>query len=283
MNLRPALAATSGIAVLAVFATSFVSNRAPLSAGTVAVFSDRLFEFSATEFVHSGYAKDDSRSGQTLFECVIEGRVLTHEQSTAYRTLVQGWLLEKQGLFERLDADIALRTDEGMNVANNVGGMGIPGTHDHHDASAAHNAHDIQSNLARLAEVGPLRRVHLANDIYKDVTDIMVHLAPAIHSVGLLKEDAVSAIDDEVFVQLYRAMKQAQAANINSEQYWRAIDDAMIAYQSYVLKVQADVRAQNGAVLHALSGQWLSLQTIAPRLSEDSPGSIRRRQTQAAC
>ncbi|KAG1648494.1 hypothetical protein GQR58_029785 [Nymphon striatum] len=65
----------------------------------------------------------------------------------------------------------------------------------------------------------PLRRAYFANEAYKDLTDLMVHLAPAVHSVGLLAGEDIGTLSPQVktpFVDYYNAMKLAQVADINS-------------------------------------------------------------------
>lgn len=265
--------------VAVVFAgLSFWVNRIPRSEAQIATLADRLFEFGAIDFVHGAY--DGPKSA--LFACVGRGGHLTPQQSVDYRTAYQGYLFDRQALFVRLDADLQLRQDFEMADENNVGGHGISGLHDQHDLSAMANIADIADQLARLdVSKNPITRAWLANGIYKDLTDLMVHLAPAIHSVGLLPSEAIpETVPDAIaapFSGFYAAMKEAQAVGVNSPAYWAAVDRALGHYAKLVQVVQDRVRARNGAVSHALSGQWLSIQTIAPNLGKNSPISGNRR------
>lgn len=255
---------------------SFIQNRAPIPRNQISVLTDRLFEFGAVDFVHSGYSEPE----QSLFSCVQSGRPLTAEQSRSYRRAYEATLLGQQALFRRLDADLQLRQDFGMEHGNNVGTTGIPGLHDQHDLSALHNLMDMDAAIEQMGSAGPIHRAWMANNIYKDLTDLMVHLAPATHSVGLLKdEDIPASIRPALrvpFVSFYEAMKAAQAAPLNSEAYWQAVRQAKGAYTDLAINIQDIIRRRNGALLHTLSGNWLALQTVAPRLNAKSPSATAR-------
>ncbi|WGW04482.1 hypothetical protein [Tropicibacter oceani] len=263
---------------LAAAALSWAANRQPLERDTIAMLTDRLMEFGAVDFVHDGYLGPEA----ALFACVTAGQTLNTEQSARYRIAYQGFLLDKQRLFSALDADLQLRQDQGMTLPNNVGGQGIAGLHDHHDASARANLEDIAQSLVRLETAAFTTRTLLANDIYKDLTDLMVHMAPAVHSVGLIPPDPMPQdLPDTLsgpFARFYAGMKAAQGMAVNSAGYWSALDDAQSGYADLIAAVQSRLRARNGSLLHMMSGNWLSLQTVAPVLGVDSPSTQRRRQ-----
>lgn len=252
---------------------SYGNNHATHTNTEIKMLTDRLFEFGAVDFVHSAYEGTE----RALFECVSAGQVLGAEQSIRYRRAYQALLLDKQSLFAALDQNIELRRDAGMDRANNAEGKGIKGLHDHHDGSAANNIVNIADNLEALKTAWPLRRALLANDLYKDLTDLMVHLAPAVHSVGLVSLDPMPEQSPAQYKAFYEAMKHAQMVPVNSDEYWGAIDTAQDAYANLLSDVQTQIRAQNGALMHAFSGRWLALQTVAPRLSEASPSAEERK------
>ena len=258
-------------------------NRAPHDDAQIALLTDRLFTFGAIGFVHDAYDGPDA----ALFDCVANGHALTAEQSDQYRHAYQNFLLSRQSLFVRLDADLVLRKDFGKNAQNNVHETGIEGLHDQHDLSALNNLVDISQSLADLNTAWFPGRVQQANDIYKDLTDLMVHMAPAIHSIGLLRAEPIPEdIPPDLksaFEHYYHGMKEAQKAVVNSTHYWAAVDTALASYARLVDAVQAEVRTTNGPLAHSFSGQWLSLQTIAPRLGPNSPGTQERRNTKADC
>jgi len=280
MRLGRLVAGISILGLVGAGALSFSQNRTPHTSAEIALLTDRLFEFGAVDFVHAKVGGEHA----PLFDCVAKGLVLTPAQSRAYRTAYQAMLLDNQRLFTVLDANLELRQDAGLGQPNNTGGTGIAGLHDHHDASAANNAVEIAQQLDALKTSGHIKRIALANDIYKDLTDLMVHMAPAAHSVGLLEmQEEGLGQSPTAYESFYRAMKAAQDTAINSAGYWQAVDTALAAYAVLVLDVQAEVRATNGAMVHAVSGQWLSLQTVAPRLGTSSPSAKDRQGTKAPC
>lgn len=263
------------VTLAALLGASFVANRQPLPPDRIAMLTDRLLEFATVDFVHGGYDGPE----KPLFDCVAAGAVLDAEQSRRYRLAYQEYLLSKQSLFRRLDSDLRLETDLGMARHNTVAGQGIGGTHDHHDGSMWANAADMERALTQLETSGPLRRAWLANGVYKDLLDLMVHMAPAVHSVGLHSDPATRHMRDDSspIGQFYTAMKAAQEAPINSPAYWQSLAQAEAAYIAQIKVVQSRIRTRNGAILHALSGNWLALQTVAPRLGTRSPSAAQRR------
>ncbi len=248
-----------------VFCASFVVNRNPIPAQDIRVAVDKLFHFSTIGFVHP--RMDGAHAD--LFACVAAGKRLNDAQSIRYRRAYQAFLLSQQKLFSRLDEDLQIRQDHQMQEPNNIGELGIAGKHDHHDSSAVANFVDLVGASDELRQSSAMHRAWLANGMYKDVLDFMVHMGPAVHSVGLIEDDPVPETDSPFgapFKRYYQAMKRAQNAAINSSEYYGAIEDALTAYASLVGAVQEKVDTHNGMVLTALSGRFLSLQTIAPRL-----------------
>lgn len=253
------------------------SNRKAHDASEIALLSDRLFEFGAIDYVHGRY----DGANKALFDCVAQGKTLSEAQSKAYRRTYQAQLLHDQAHFVRLDKNLQLRRDQGMTLPNNAGGHGIAGQHDHHDASASDNLQDIARALNGLQTAGFVARTFAANGIYKDLVDLMVHMAPAVHTVGLMTGDPLPDIAHtrlrESYQRFYRQMKKAQSVPLNSQDYWMAIEEGLAAYGDMVALIETEVWQWNGPLSHAISGRWLSLQTIAPPLSEDSPSAQARR------
>lgn len=256
-------------AVMAVFSISLWVNSQPHGTNDISQLTRKLYQFGAISFVHEGY----DGSAYKLFECVKNGHELTQEQSTIYRVEYQRYLQSQARLFTRLDENIEFATDVGMETTNNVGSKGIAGLHDMHDMSAGSNLVDLDRQVKALSGSGFFKRISLANDAYKDLTDLMVHLAPAVHSVGLLELEPVDAnIEPQIaahYLDFYSAMKNAQAEAVNSSTYFEEVERALAAYDLLVAQVQNAIWAENSAVIHALSGRWLSLQTIAPRLKNE--------------
>ena len=74
-----------------------------------------------------------------------------------------------------------------MDRPNNIGGSGIDGRHDHHDVSVRRNFADLSLALDRIEadESWSLTRILNANRAYKNLTDIVLHLAVGVHSVSV--------------------------------------------------------------------------------------------------
>lgn len=60
---------------------------------------------------------------------------------------------------------------------------------DQHDLSALSNLVDMDAALAALEGAGPMRRLVLACGIYKNLVDLMVHLAPAVHAREVVRSE----------------------------------------------------------------------------------------------
>ena len=97
--MKRAMLWASAATVIAIGTLSFTHNKTPHSAAEITLLSDRLMEFGAVDFVHGSYTGKE----HALFECVRKGQPLSAAQSIRYRTAYQQVLLDKQGLFTRLD------------------------------------------------------------------------------------------------------------------------------------------------------------------------------------
>lgn len=278
---RSALILAAAVAGLLIWQIS--STARPMPPARIATLTDRLFEFGATGFVHDRYSGPEA----ALFDCVLRGAALTPAQSVRYREAFTAYLLAQQELFVRLDADLHLATDFRASAPNNTGGTGLPGTHDQHDLSALANLTDMHRSLTALPRSGPVHRIRLANNIAKDLTDLMVHLAPAVHARAILSPEALPpGLPAEIaapFSRFYAGIKAAQAAPINGPAYWAALDDALAGYAALASVVQDRTRAHQGPVSRAVSGRWMSLQTVAPRLTQSAPSTGARRADTAPC
>jgi hypothetical protein len=95
--------------------------------------------------------------------------------------LYQLILRDKHFELSKLDRQLTVLTDYGADEKNNVGTFGIEGSHDHHDASAGANLAALRADLARLQQAsgvtGSFTRVRAAIDAYKDLDDILMHMA----------------------------------------------------------------------------------------------------------
>lgn len=279
------IVATCSVCAAVAFCASYMANNSPHSHERVAALSAQLFEFGAVGFVHDANPYPEKSGATQLFACVRSGRTLTPAQSIKYRRAYQTYLATRQTLFRRLDANLQIRIDSQLDTPNNIGKIGLPGRHDHHDLSMLDNLQNIADALKTIETIGPIARIITANDLYKDLTDLMVHMAPAVHSVGLFWSPPLPQnLPDDLAVEAAKfitAMKAAQHSDINSPAYWQNIDRALHAYGALVEGIQTRMRRINGPALHAISGQWLSVQTIAPLLS--TAPLVRRTSAPAPC
>lgn len=250
-----------------VLTLSYHVNRTRMSDADIRVAVDKLFYFSTIGFVHPKIGADHA----DLFACVASGKSLNAAQSQRYRKVYQAFLLSQQNTFAWLDAELTVFSDHEMGEPNNIGEKGIAGSHDHHDSSTFANFVDLVADAESLSSVAAARRAWLANGMYKDLLDFMVHMGPAVHSVGLVRDEPLPQAESEFapfFAKYYGAMKQAQNATINSPEYFAAVDLALSAYSGLVSQVQDKIDGYNGPFLTTMSGRFLSLQTIAPRLKQ---------------
>src|SRR4051812_44555518 len=127
-------------------------NPAPLRAAEITDEVDQLNDEAMVQGPHFRFASAELRKQHSaLFTKVERGEVLSVPEAMQYRTLYQGILLGQQSFFQRFDRELKVLTDVGMSDSNNVGGTGIAGSHDHHDASARSNYEDLRVQLDRLA------------------------------------------------------------------------------------------------------------------------------------
>lgn len=240
----------------------------PFSRVEMAVRVAALWRYGAVDVPQGMAAKDDP--AQDLMAKVAAGTVLNAQDSAQYRRAMQAVLADNQRLFRLLDNNLCLVRDA-AGSANNVGGTGIAGLHDLHSASALSNYTELQSDLAALDSAGSLRRIYLANEAYKDLTDLMVHLAPAMHSVVLAEAPALPADSDPELAAQFdgfrTAMQTASFAPINSPPYLDAVSAAQAAYTDLAMTVQARITARLSPLEQKIAGRWLAVQSVQPRLT----------------
>jgi hypothetical protein len=240
----------------------------PFTADEINLRVAALWRYGAVEVPAQMARRDDP--AQALMTRVAAGDRLDATESAAYRRAIQGVLAEHQGLFALLDNNLCLVQDAGEGDANNIGGVGIAGLHDLHAASAVSNFTEMQADLSALTTAGALRRIYLANEAYKDLTDLMVHLAPAMHSVVVAEAPALPAGGDTAlatdFERFRDAMRVASFATINSPDYLAAVTKAQAAYSDLALRVQDSVTKRLSPFEQKIAGRWLALQGVQPRL-----------------
>jgi hypothetical protein len=209
----------------------------------------------------------------SLFEKVEQGEVLTEAESKEYRLLYQGLLLEYQNLFSHLDSQLIAVTNLAMDQSNNVGGQGVEGHHDHHDQSSRNNFSEIEKSFAFLERKSvqqqplfSLSRVRHAIYIYKNLNDILFHLATVPHT----KSVPYHAVDSDLtpvqqsFESMLKSFKSAQFMQINSGEYQRKVADALQEYEKLVLHSEQTVHLHLSATELKLVGHWAGWQSLTP-------------------
>jgi hypothetical protein len=231
---------------------------------------DGLNERAAVTSVHGILASRAAHERHgALLNKVQKGVELTAVESAEYRDLYQAILADNQRLLGFLDWNLAILTDVGMARPNNIGGLGIEGAHDHHDASARSNFTDVLSALDAIRTAsGPfssMTRIKNAMSTYKNLTDIILHLgtAPQTKSVGYAPaEQTAQGPLPGAFEAHLQSFKRAQFEPVNSPAYVRHLHEALRGYDRLVLDVQDVVLRHLGPWERTFAGRWGSWQSF---------------------
>jgi hypothetical protein len=255
------------LGALALVITIAAQDATPFSKADLDKRAAALFVYGSIEVPHNLAASDHPQ--RDLFDRVAAGETLSQGDSQTYRYAFQGVLAAHQRLFQTLDDNLVFATDHAMAAQNSVHGLGISGKHDLHAASALSNFVELSGNLDNLGDAGPFRRIFLANEAYKNLTDLMVHLAPAVHSVVVNQLDELP-IDNGALGQSFdvfrTSLQQAGFAQINSVEYHAAIAKGVASYADLADVVQGTIIAELSPFEHKIAGRWLALQSVSPQL-----------------
>jgi hypothetical protein len=232
---------------------------------------DLLNENSAVTTPHLTLGKKTREANLALFEKVERGQELTTEESAAYRVLYQSILKDKQSELKLLDHQLTVLTDFRLQEKNNVGTLGIEGSHDHHDSSAGANLSALRGDLTRLEQASGLTasytRVRAALGAYKNLTDIIEHMGTAPQTKSVPNEPVVPT--DELqrqFESMMAHYKRAQFEPVNSPAYVAEVHLALDAYDALAALVQDRIYSDLGPLERSLSGRWLSWRSLGPSL-----------------
>jgi len=232
---------------------------------------DLLNENSAVTTPHLKLGKKTREANQALFEKVESGQPLSADESAAYRVLYQSILKDKQPLLRRLDRELTVLTNFRIEEKNNVGTLGIEGSHDHHDSSAAANLLALRGDLLRVdhasGATASLTRIRAAIDAYKDLTDIIEHMGTAPQTKSVPNEPV--APTDELQRQFESMMlhyKRAQFEPVNSPAYVTEVHLALDSYDLLVTFVQDRIYNHLGPLERSLSGRWDNWRSLGPRV-----------------
>lgn len=261
-----------------------LTNAHPHDADAIAGYAEQLFAFGSVRYVHS-LDSDRIVEQQTLFDRVAQGDGLDATESCAYRTTYWLVLQDYTNRFQLADDDLYMATDFGSTHINNCGGLGITGHHDLHDVSAKRNFDQLVDHLDALEEgAGFIDTILRVNEVHKNLVDLMVHMAPATHSIGVMSpEFAQEGRLAAPFNRMQSGFKAAQFAPLNSPAYWQGVRDALAAYTEIVATVQNATTRHSTGLQRRIAGRWLSLQTVAPRLKLTDCVRPRAGQLAAAC
>jgi len=262
---------TAAILVAAFLFLCFPFNPPKWTADEIAARVDLLNEKAAIVTPHEELGKKIRAENLALFEKVERGEELTAEESAAYRVLYQSILNQKQHELSLLDAELQVRTNYKPEEQNNVGTLGIEGTHDHHDDSAGANLAALRDDLARLESAsgltGSYTRVRAALSAWKNLDDVILHMAtaPQTKSVPRPPETPVDDLQQH-FEPMMAHFKRAQFEPVNSPTYAVEVHAALDRYDALVVLVQDRIYANLGPIERSLSGQWGSWRSLAPPL-----------------
>jgi hypothetical protein len=241
-----------------------------------------LNENAAVVTPHFSLGKKIRQAHLELFGKVEAGRPLTVEESAEYRVLYQTILRENQSRLALFDGQLTVLSDLRMGAPNNVGSRGIQGSHDHHDASANANFAELQRYLARLEQAdgitGSPSRVLSAIGAYKDLTDIILHMAtaPQTKSVDHLPREPADELQAH-YESMMVHFKRAQFEPVNSPLYVTEVHLALGSYDALVARVQSRIFARLGPLERSLSGRWGSWHSFGPSLKGLSAARIPRK------
>ncbi len=212
-----------------------------------------------------------------LFEKVETGQQLTPEQGLEYRQLYQQLLRQNQAFFSHFDSQLIMATDLAMDQQNNVGGQGVEGCHDHHDESSRNNFMQVEASYAVLQNnksatnrFFSITRIKHAIGIYKNLNDILFHLATVPHTKSIPYQEIPGEISAErrIFESMLQAFKSAQFMEVNSPEYQAEIRMALSEYKQLVLISEELVLQHLSPFELKLVGNWGGWQSLTPRVSD---------------
>ncbi len=239
----------------------------------ISALADIVNEASSVIVPHKTLGKKNRFENLALFERVEKGKELSEADSQTYRKLYQQIILNNQTFFWAYDHQVTPLPDVGMEMANNTGGKGIVGLHDHHDVSARANLDLLNDNLASLENAsgltGSFVRIVSAAKANKNLTDLMLHFGTVPQTVSVpyvpTAVDPADALGSN-FENMLREYKTAQFAPVNSPAYVNALHAALGSYDRMIIEVQDRIRAKLSPLERTLAGRWLSWQALTPSI-----------------
>lgn len=275
----------AAIIVVAVFAIALCCSTPPVtSAAAITQKVDALYEAAAIQVPHAIDKGALRQEHEHLFVAVEQGETLPLDASNQYRKLYQELLVKKQFLFRQYDAQLTVLKDHALHHPNNLGGTGIQGEHDHHDASARENARELFHSRAWLkanpysSGFSPMR-VFMAITAYKNLNDILFHLA-IVPQTASVQYQAPPAPVADTFAQEFEtalyAFKLAQFETVNSSNYQIYVQEALNHYDQLVLMMQETVVQNLSPLERKFVGEWGGWQSLTPQVEPPKQLRINR-------
>ncbi len=259
---------------------SFLSIPTPLPSKYISQKISGLHQIASIWVPHfeidNGQLRQQYRS---LFEKVEQHIPLSDEECESYRKIYQQLLFKDQRKFSLFDAQLSFVDDLAMTEKNNVGGLGVEGRHDHHDMSSRNNFSEIAISVNYLQQYPhdkdwgfSWRRVGQAIGIYKNLNDLLFHLATVPHtkSVSYMAQDSHSEPMQQLFESMLFHFKQAQFLTINTPEYNRQLVLALDKYRELIEMNQAIIYQSLSPLELKLAGNWGSWRSLTPKVSDQS-------------
>jgi hypothetical protein len=281
-RLRRVVSWVAAVVVLGFVLLCFPYDPPKWTAGEISDKVERLNEKAAIATPHHSLGKKTREANLALFEKVERGQELSAEESAAYRVLYQSILKDKQSELARLDHQLTVLTNFSPQEKNNVGTLGIEGSHDHHDSSAAANLAELRHDLARLESASgataSMSRVLAANSANKNLTDVILHMAtaPQTKSVPNVPHAPIDDLQQQ-FEAMMVHYKRAQFEPVNSPAYVTEVHLALDSYDALVTLVQDRIYGHTGPLERSLAGRWSSWRSLTPPLGGVSTDRIPRK------
>jgi len=273
------------IAIGAVFAIALCCSTPPVaSAPIITQKVDTLYEAAAIQIPH--FIDDGAlrQQHENLFVAVEQGEPLSLDASNQYRKFYQQLLVKKQFLFRQYDSQLTVLKDHALHHVNNLGGSGIHGEHDHHDASARENARELFQRRTWLS-ANPYssgfspERVFMAIAAYKDLNDILFHLSIVPQTASVYYQAPPAPVADpfeQKFETALYAFKLAQFETVNSSNYRIYVHEALNYYDQLVLMMQDTVVQSLSPHERKFVGEWGGWQSLTPQVERPKHLRINR-------
>lgn len=265
------------LAVVVLMVAAVFQNVSPLTADEIRRKSDEANQSAAVNVPHGFDNGAHRNAALDLFTKVERNQELSDAESARYRVAYQTIIFEKQSTLRRFDSSLTVLADVEMDRPNNVGGSGISGHHDHHDASVRANLASLTRELAAL-DGAPVLRARFGALAYKDLSDILAHLGTVPHtkSTPYRAPDRPLGEIERLGEESLRAFKAAQFARVNSRDYWTAVFAGLDRFDQLAAAVQQTVNSKLNPLEQRISGRWGGVPSLGPWLLVSSEPRRRR-------